>query len=60
LEGELFNIKICHDINMGPVKNYIEEWFKKEIDKLIDEGQETVEMVPLTINEDNKMTPSRK
>jgi hypothetical protein len=31
LEGELFNIKIRHEINMAPMKNYIEEWFKKEI-----------------------------
>jgi hypothetical protein len=39
LEGELFNIKIRHEINMAPMKNYIEEWFKKAINKLTTEGQ---------------------
>ena len=34
LEGKLFNIKIRHEINVAPMKNYIEYWFKKEIDKL--------------------------
>jgi len=38
LEGELFNIKIQHDINVEPMKSYIEEWFKKSIDKLTNEG----------------------
>jgi hypothetical protein len=31
LEGELFNIKIRHEINVAPMKSYIEEWFKKEL-----------------------------
>jgi hypothetical protein len=57
LEGELFNIKIRHEINVAPMKNYIEDWFKKAIDKLTKEGQEaTVETVPITVNEDNKRT----
>jgi hypothetical protein len=42
LEGELFNIKIRHDINVVPMKNYIEDWFKREIDKLTKEGLETI------------------
>jgi hypothetical protein len=54
LEDELFNIKIHHEINIAPMKNYIEEWFKKQIDKLANEGKETIETVPVTINEDNK------
>jgi hypothetical protein len=37
------------------MKNYIEHWFKKAIDKLTKEGQEAaVEMVLITVNEDNK------
>jgi hypothetical protein len=60
LEGELFNIKIRHEINKAPMKCYIEEWFKKDIDKLTNEGKETVEMIPVTFNEDNKGTPARK
>jgi hypothetical protein len=39
LEGELFNIKIQHEINVAPMKSYIEEWFKKAIDKLTNEGK---------------------
>jgi len=27
-EGELFSIKIRHEINVAPMKNYIEDWFK--------------------------------
>jgi hypothetical protein len=42
------------------MKNYIEEWFKKEIDKLTNEGKETVETVPVTVNEDNKRTTTSK
>lgn len=60
LEGELFNIKIWHEINVAPMKNYIEEWFKKTIDKLTNEGQETIETVHVTINEDNKRTAASK
>jgi hypothetical protein len=38
LEGELFNIKIRHEINVVPMKGYIEECFNKAIDKLTNEG----------------------
>ena len=40
MEGKVFNIKIKHEINVAPMKNYIEDWFKKEIDKLTKEGKE--------------------
>ena len=45
LETELFNIKIWHEINVAPMRSYIEECFKKVVDKLIDEGKRMVEMV---------------
>jgi hypothetical protein len=60
LEGELFNIKIRHEINITPMKNYIEYWFKKVIEKLTKEGQATVETVPITVNEDNNRTTTSK
>jgi hypothetical protein len=60
LEGELLNIKIHHEINLAPVKNYIEEWFKKAIEKLTNEGQETVDTFFVTVNEDNKRTLASK
>jgi hypothetical protein len=56
----LFNIKILHEINVAPMKNYIEEWFKKAIDKLKHEGQESFEIVPVTVVENNKITSARK
>jgi hypothetical protein len=39
LEGEFFNIKIRHEINVIQMKNYIKEWFKKAIKKSTNEGQ---------------------
>jgi hypothetical protein len=60
LEGNLFNIKIWHEINVAPVRSYIEEWFKKVVDKLTYEGKRTIEMVPITIDESNKRTSTRK
>jgi hypothetical protein len=60
LEGELFNIKIQHEINVAPMKSYIEEWFKKAIDKLTNEGQEAVETVPVTVDENDKRTSTSK
>jgi hypothetical protein len=60
LEGELFNIKIQHEISVAPMKSYIEYWFRKAIDKLTKEGQEIVETVPITVNEDNKRKSTSK
>jgi hypothetical protein len=60
LEGELVNIKIRHEINVVPMKSYIKECFKKDIDKLTNEGQETVETVPVTVDENDKRTSTRK
>jgi len=45
---------------MAPMKCYIEEWFKKVIDKLTNEGQETIETVPLIINENDKRRSTSK
>jgi hypothetical protein len=58
-EGELLNIKISHEINIAPMKSYIDYWFRNEIEKLTKEGQEIVETVPIIVNEDNKRTKKR-
>jgi hypothetical protein len=42
------------------MKRYIEEWFKKAIDKLTNEGKEVVETVPVTVDENDKRTSMRK
>jgi hypothetical protein len=60
LEVERFNIKIRHEINVAPMKGYIEEWFKRAINKLKNEGQESVETVPVTVDENDKRTSVRK
>jgi hypothetical protein len=60
LERDLFNIKIWNEINVASMNMYIKEWFKKSIDKLTNEGKETVETVPVTVNEENKRTTTRK
>jgi len=60
LEGKLFNIKIRHEINVTPMKIYIEYWFRKVIDKLTKEWQETIETVTINVNEDNKRTTKIK
>jgi hypothetical protein len=60
LEGKIFNIKIWHEIKVEPMRSYIEEWFKKAIDKLTDEGKKVVETVPVTVDESNKLTSTRK
>jgi hypothetical protein len=54
LEGDLFNIKIWHEMNVAPMKGYIEYWFNKSIEKLTKEGKETIDTVPITVNEENK------
>jgi hypothetical protein len=56
----MLNIKIRHEINVAPMNIYIKEWFKKAIEKLTNEEQETVETVPITVNENDKRTLARK
>jgi hypothetical protein len=59
LEGHIFNIKIRHEINEAPM-SYIKEWFKKDVDKITDEGPRTVETVPITADEIHKRTSTSK
>jgi hypothetical protein len=42
------------------MKSYIEDWFRKAIDKLTKEGKETIERVPIIVNEENKRIAERK
>jgi hypothetical protein len=42
LEGILFDIKIKHEINVSPMKYYIEEWLKGALIKITEENQEVV------------------
>jgi hypothetical protein len=38
------------------MRSYIDKWFKKVVDKLIDEGKKAVETVTLTVAESHKRT----
>jgi hypothetical protein len=60
LEGEIFNTKIRHEINVVPMRSYIEEWFKRVVEKLTNEGKSMVEMVLVTIKEIHKRISMRK
>jgi hypothetical protein len=60
LEGEIFNIKIRHEINVAPMRSFIKDWFKKVVDKLTNEGQRMVETVPVTTEEIHKSTSATK
>jgi len=45
---------------VAPMRSYIEEWFKKVVDKLTDEGKRMVEMVHITTDESHKRTSASK
>jgi len=45
-ESQLFDIKTKHEITMAPLREYIEEWLKKTLIKIIGpENQETVRTI---------------
>ena len=54
LENDLYEIEIWDEINMAPMKSYIEEWFQQRMDNLVQEGKQPVGMTPLTIDSNNK------
>jgi predicted DNA binding CopG/RHH family protein len=60
LESDLFNIKIRHEINVAPMRSYIEEWLQREINKLTDEGQQAADTIPITVDESNKKASTNK
>jgi mRNA-degrading endonuclease RelE of RelBE toxin-antitoxin system len=44
---------------VAPMKIYIEEWFKKSIDKLTNEGKEIIETLLVTVDENDKITSKK-
>ena len=54
LENKLFNIEIWDEINVAPMRIYIEEWLQRRIDKLIDEEQQLVGTIPVVVDKSNK------
>jgi hypothetical protein len=57
LENHLFDIEIHDEINVAPMRSYIEEWFQWRMDNLIEEGQQLVDTILVTVD-DNKKTES--
>jgi hypothetical protein len=60
LEGELFNIKIRHEINVAPMRSYIKEWFKNVVNNLTNKGKRMSDTVPITTEESHKRTSASK
>jgi len=54
LENKIFNIEIQDEINMAPMRSYVEEWLQRRMDKLTDKGQQSVGMIPVVVDERNK------
>ena len=54
LENDLYDIEIWDEINMAPMRSYIEEWFQQRMDNLVQEGQQPLDTTPLTIDDSDK------
>jgi hypothetical protein len=54
LENDLYEIEIQDEINMAPMRSYVEEWFQQIMDNLVQEGKQPVDTTPLTIDDINK------
>jgi hypothetical protein len=53
LENDLFDIEIRDEINVPPMRSYIEEWFQQKMDNLIEEGKQPVGTIPVTVDDNN-------
>jgi hypothetical protein len=60
LENELFNIKIRNEINVAPMRSYIEEWLERELKQVADERQQAVATIPVAVDDINEKTSARK
>jgi hypothetical protein len=54
LENDLFDIEVQDEINVAPMRSYIEEWFQRRMDNLIQEGKQPVDTIPVTVDDNNK------
>jgi hypothetical protein len=48
-ENDLFNIKIWNEINVAPLRAYIEEWVKRQLKQAANERQQTVANIPVAV-----------
>ena len=60
LENKLLDIEIQDEINVAPMRSYIEEWLQRRMDKLTDEGKQQVGWIPVVVDENKKNASTRK
>jgi hypothetical protein len=51
LENDLFNIKIWNEINVAPMRSYIQEWLERQLKQAVDERQQAVVRIPAAIDD---------
>jgi hypothetical protein len=49
LENEVFNIKIRNEINVAPMRSYIEEWVERQLKQAANERQQAVPDIPTAV-----------
>jgi hypothetical protein len=49
LENDLFNIKIRNEINVTPMRAYIEEWVERKLKQAANERQQAVASIPTAL-----------
>ena len=50
LENKLFNIKICNEMNVSPMRIYIEEWLERELKQTANKRKQAVVRIPAAID----------
>ena len=59
-ENDLFNIKIQNEINVAPMRSYIEEWLESQLNQAADERQHAVSTIPAVVDNINEKTSANK
>jgi hypothetical protein len=49
LENDIFNIKIRNEINVAPMRAYIEEWVERQLKQVTNERQQVVARIPAAV-----------
>jgi hypothetical protein len=60
LEKEIFNIKIRNEINVAPLRSYIEEWVQRAMEQVVDERKQAVGTIPVVVDDSNKKASASK
>ena len=51
LENIIFNMKIWNEINVAPMKSYIEKWLERELKQVADERQQPVATILVVVDD---------